>query len=189
MRRTWLIPLAVLSLAATAQPKAPAKSGSAAKPAPAKTTAAKPPVAAPGAFDAQNPQSFIDLLTQAGAKAQIARRDGDTVFATAVSKAAAFSLQFVGCTPQGRACKAVLLDLTLDRGAATLPQLNQFNQTSVMCRLYQDRSALHHVVYSAVLFKSDTAGDAAVQLQAWQGCIADGREFLKDPVAYLANAA
>ena len=186
MHRIWLLPLALLCLAAAPAPKVAVKP--APKPAPAKASAAKPAPAS-SAFDAQNPQGFIDLLSQAGAKAQIARRDGDAVFVTATSKAAAFSLQFVGCTPQGRACKAVLLDHTLDRGAVSLTQLNQFNQTSVMCRLYQDRSGLHHVVYSAVLFKSDTAPDAAVQLQAWQGCIADGRDFLKDPVAYLANAA
>ena len=178
--RLLLVLLAVPCLAATPVPKAIPKP--VAKP-------VRSPVVAGAAFDAQNPQSFIDLLSQAGAKSQIARREDDTVFVTAASKAASFSLQFVGCTPQGRACKAVLLDLTLDRGAVSLAQLNQFNQTSVMCRIYQDRSALHHVVYSAVLFKSDIRADAAVQLQAWQGCIADGREFLKDPAAYLANAA
>ena len=186
MHRIGLLPLALLCLAAAPTPTAAVRP--APKAVPTKAPAAKP-APAPSAFDAQNPQGLIDLLSQAGAKAQIARRDGDTVFVTATSKAAAFSLQFVGCTPQGRSCKAVLLDHTLDRGAVSLAQLNQFNQTSVMCRLYQDRSSLHHVVYSAVLFKSDTAADAAVQLQAWQGCIADGREFLKDPVAYLANAA
>jgi hypothetical protein len=45
------------------------------------------------------------------------------------------------------------------------------------------------VVYSALLFRTDSREDAAVQLQAWQGCIADAQDFLKDPVAYLANAA
>ena len=180
--RLLLALLAAQCMGATPAPKAAPKVL-------AKPAAVKSAVVAGNMFDAQNPQSFIDLLSQAGAKSQIARREDDAVFVTTASKAASFSLQFVGCTPQGRACKALLLDLTLDRGAVSLGQLNQFNQTSVMCRLYQDRSALHHVVYSAVLFKSDTRADAAVQLQAWQGCIADGREFLKDPAAYLANAA
>jgi len=34
-----------------------------------------------------------------------------------------------------------------------------------------------------------TREDASTHLQAWQGCLADARDFVKDPVAYLANAA
>jgi len=59
----------------------------------------------------------------------------------------------------------------------------------VMCRLYQDRGGQSHVVYSAILFKTMTRDDAATHLIAWQGCLADAADFLKDPVAYLANAA
>lgn len=176
-RRLLLLPCALLCLAAAAPAKAPPKPAA--------------PRAAPAtdSFDIQNPQTLIELLAQAGAKAQIARRDGDAVFATASSPIASFSMQFAGCSAQGRGCRAMLLDHTLERGQVSLPQLNQFNQTSVMCRLYQDRSGFQHVVYATVLFRSDSRADAAVHLQAWQGCIADARDFAKDPVAYLANAA
>lgn len=170
--RLLMIPFALAALAAApAANKAPAK-----------------PVA-PAAFDAQNPQGFMDLLSETGARAQTARREEDAVFVTVTSAAAAFSMQFAGCTTQGRTCRAVLLDHTLARGAVSPAQVNAFNQTSVMCRLYQDRAGFNHVTYSSLLFRSDTRQDAAVHLQAWQGCIADGREFVKDPVAYLANAA
>ena len=74
------------------------------------------------------------------------------------------------------------------RSPATTAQINAFNQTSVMCRLYQDKAGAPHVVYSAILFRSMTRDDAATHLLAWQGCLSDGLDFLKDPVAYLASA-
>ena len=98
-------------------------------------------------------------------------------------------MQFAGCTPQGRGCRAVLLDAGLARAIVSSAQINAFNQTSVMCRIYQDRAGLQHVLYSAILFKSLSRSDAETHLQAWQGCLADAHDFLKDPVAYLANSA
>lgn len=170
-----LVPAAALCLAA-----APAQ-----KPAP--KAAARPP-AAP-AWDAQSPQALIELLTAAGAKAQVARREEDTVFATVTSTAANFSVQFAGCNAQGRACQAVLFDALLPTGSPTLAQVNGFNQTSVMCRLYQDRTGKAHVLYSSILARADTRDSLRTHLAAWQGCLVEGRDFVKDPVQYLANAA
>lgn len=174
-----LLPAALLCLAAAPAPKAPAAKPASARPAPA--------AAAP--FDAQNPQGLMEILGSAGAQAQTRSRDGDSVFVAVTSTAANFSMQFAGCAPQGRGCRAVLLDAALDRTSVTGVQINAFNQTSVMCRIYQDRSGVQHVLYSAILFRSMTREDASTHLQAWQGCLADGRDFVKDPVAYLANAA
>jgi len=183
LRALLIVPAALACLAAAPAPKAP----------PAKTPAAKAPPAkaAPPAtpFDATNPQSLMDLLGSAGANVQTSRKEEDAVFVAVTSTAAAFSLQFAGCNPQGRACRAVLLDGPMAKSPATTAQINAFNQTSVMCRLYQDRTGVPHVLYSAILFRSMTRDDAATHLLAWQGCLADGRDFLRDPVAYLANAA
>ena len=131
----------------------------------------------------------MSILDAAGARAQTGRREEDAVFVTVTSAAANFSMQFAGCSPQGRACRAVLLDSAMERSPANVVQINAFNQTSVMCRVYQDRAGVPHVLYSAILFRSMTRDDAATHLQAWQGCLADARDFLKDPVGYLANAA
>lgn len=176
-----LLPAALLCLAAGPAPKAPA----------AKTAPARPAVAttAPVPFDAQNPQGLMDILGSAGAQVQTRLRDGDSAFVAVTSTTANFSMQFAGCTPEGRGCRAVLLDAVLDRASVTGGQVNAFNQTSVMCRIYQDRSGAQHVLYSAMLFRSMTREDGSNHLQAWQGCLADGRDFVKDPVAYLANAA
>ncbi len=152
--------------------------------------AAAPANVVPGApFDAQNPQAIMDLLAAAGAKVQTKGRQDDAVYVTVTSTAANFSMQFAGCTPQGRACRAVLLDSLLDRTAVTGAQINGFNQTSVMCRIYQDRASQTHILYSALLSRTMNRDDAMGHLGAWQGCLADGHDFLKDPVAYLANAA
>ena len=120
---------------------------------------------------------------------QTTRREADAVFVTVSSTMATFSMQFAGCNAQGRACRAVLLDGQLERSPITSAQVNAFNQTSVMCRLYQDKAGLPHVLYSAILFRTMTRDDAATHMLAWQGCLSDGRDFLRDPVAYLANAA
>lgn len=183
-----MVPVALMCLAA-----APTKPVGAPRPPPAKASPAKPAptrvIAPVGDFDAQNPQGLMDLLGAAGAKVQTRSREVDTVFVAVTSKAAAFSMQFAGCSPQGRACRAVLLDAALDRATVSGAQINGFNQTSVMCRIYQDRAGVQHVLYSAVLFKTSSRDDLATHLQAWQGCLADAHDFLKDPVAYLANSA
>jgi hypothetical protein len=188
-RHALLILPALLCLAAAPAPKTPPAKAAPAKAATSKPATARPAASPAGPFDAQNPQSLMDLLTAAGAKAQSSRREEDSVFVTVTSTAANFSMQYAGCTPQGRGCKAVLLDGALERSSATGAQINAFNQTSLMCRIYQDRAALPHVAYSAMLFRSTSREDAATHLLAWQGCLADAHEFLRDPVAYLANAA
>lgn len=195
--RALLLLSAVLTCAAapaaaqpTARPaaaKAPAPKAAPAKTPPAKAPAAK---AAPaGPFDATNPQGIMDILGAAGAKVQTGRKEEDAVFVTVTSPAANFSMQFAGCNPQGRACRAVLMDSAMSKSTATVSQINAFNQTSVMCRIYQDKGGAPHVLYSAILFRTMTRDDAGAHLLAWQGCLADGTDFLRDPVAYLSSAA
>lgn len=180
-RALILLPAALACLAAAPAPKTPAP-----KAPPAKAAAKAAPTAA---FDATQPQGLMEILGAAGAKVQTQRREEDAVFVAVTSPVAAFSLQFAGCNAQGKACRAVLLDSALPRSPATVGQMNAFNQTSVMCRLYQDRAGLPHVVYSTLLFRTMSRDDAGGHMLAWQGCLADAGEFLKDPVAYLAAAA
>ncbi|RAK64287.1 YbjN domain-containing protein [Phenylobacterium kunshanense] len=169
MRRLILIPAALACLAAAPAPKTPP---------------AKAPV-----FDVQNPQTLTGLIAELGAKTTMGRREEDSVFVTATSAAANFSLQFAGCDANGRACRAALFDSVIDGGAPTLGQVNGFNQTSVFCRIYQDKAGKPHAIYAAMLVKSDTRDSAMTHLAAWQGCLGEAREFVRDPVAYLANAA
>jgi hypothetical protein len=197
MKRHALLILAALACTAAAAPakappsKAPAKPAAAAPAAkaPAAKAAPAPKSAAPaGPFDAQNPQSLIELLTLAGARAQTGRKDEDSVFVTVTSTASNFSVQFVGCDRQGRKCQAAVFD-DMEAGAPTLAQINGFNQASATCRVYLDKSPKAHVLYSALLLKTDTRDSAMTHLAAWQGCIVEGRAFLADPVRYLAEAA
>lgn len=185
-RTLLLLPAALLCLAAAPAPKTPPAKASPAKVAPAKP-AAKPPAAGP--YDAQNPQGLMEILGAAGAKVQTSRKEADAVFVTVTSTAANFSLQFAGCNPQGRACQAALFDSLLDGGSPTLAQVNGFNQTSVFCRIYQDKTGKAHATYAALLVKSDTRDSALTHLAAWQGCLGEARGFVRDPVAYLAEAA
>lgn len=128
----------------------------------------------------------MGVLDAAGAKAQTTRREDDAVLVAVDSAVAAFSMQFVGCEA-GRACRAVLLDSPLE-GAPTLAQINAFNQSSATCRIVQLRVGGVHVVYSTLLFASTTRTDAATHLAAWQGCLANARDFARDPVRFLAEA-
>ena len=160
-----------------------------------KAAKAPPAKAAPGVkaapkpgFDVRDPASLIALLGSAGAKAQVARKDEDAVLLTVQSVAANFSIQFADCDRQGRACKAAFFDLMAGRASPPIGQLNAFNQSSVMCRAYQDKTGKPHVVYSTLLFADDTRQHATTQLAAWQGCVGEFGVFLKDPNAYLAAA-
>lgn len=178
LRPLLLIPAALALLAA-----APAGRPTASK-APAARATQKA-----AAFDARNPKGMIELITSAGGAAGPMRRDTDAVFVTVTAAAANFSVQFAGCDAAGRLCQAALFDTQLDGGSPTLSQLNGFNQTSVVCRLYQDKAGKPHATYAALLMRTDTRDSASLHLAAWRGCMAEAGLFLRDPVAYLANAA
>ncbi|MDB5445393.1 MAG: hypothetical protein JWQ97_710, partial [Phenylobacterium sp.] len=137
----------------------------------------------------RDPASLVTLLASLSAKAEIARREGDAVFLTVTSSTEIFSAQFAGCDANGRNCQALLFDRKGDVGAPSLTELNGFNQTSVMCRLYQDKGGKPHVEYSALLFQSDGRAELIMHLNAWRGCIGDFNAFQKDPAGFLAGAA
>jgi hypothetical protein len=153
--------------------------------APKPVTRAKPAAA----VDVRDPASLVAILASLDAKAEVARRDGDAVFLTVTSPTEVFSAQFAGCDPQGRTCQALLFDRLGGGGAPTQAQLNSFNQTSMMCRLYQDKAGRPHVMYSALLFARDGRPEMLTHLNAWRGCIGDFNAFLKDPAGFLAGAA
>jgi hypothetical protein len=172
---------------ATPKPKPPppaaAAAAAAAKPPPAK------PVTSPIAdFDARNPSSVMALLNLGGAKATLVKRDTDAVLLNVNSVAANFTVLFAGCDAQGRTCKALQFDYADDKPGPTFAQVNAFNQTSALCRAYEDRSSRTHVVYSTLLFADDPYEHFRIQTLAWTGCIGDFRNFLKDPSGYLASA-
>ncbi|HEY8574196.1 hypothetical protein [Phenylobacterium sp.] len=179
-----LLVLALLTAAAAPAAKAPTPKAAAAKAAPpAKAPAPKPAAA----FEPGDPSSLVGLLNAAGARAQLGQRAQDTVQVAATSPAANFSVLFVGCSAQGRDCQAAVYDSPLP-GSANLQQINGFNQSSAMCRGYQDRAGRPHVVYSVLTFASTTREQTLAQLGGWQGCLADFARFLKDPTSYLAEA-
>jgi len=163
----------------SAPAKAPAKAG------PAKS-AAKP--AAEPFFDARDPAMMVPLLASAGAKAEIAHKEADSVFLSVTSKTVAFTTQFAGCDAQGRKCAVALFDSAAVAGSPTLAQINSYNQTSAMCRGYQDKAGKAHILYSSLLFPDDSRSRVLQQLAAWRGCLAEFHDFTADPVAYLAAA-
>jgi hypothetical protein len=178
--------LAAPALAAPAKPaKAPA--APAAKPAAQKPAPAKP-VSPIADFDARNPLSVIAILNASGGKATLAHKEEDSVVLTFNSVAANFSVQFAGCDAQGKACKAVQFDSVVEQPGPSFAQMNAFNQTSALCRGYEDKTGKPHVLYSTLLFADDPYDHFRTEMQAWTGCIADFRNFLKDPNGYLASA-
>ena len=128
------------------------------------------------------------MLGTIGATASVSHKEDDAVLVAVTSTAANFSAQYAGCDTQGRACRAVLFDNLTDQAGPTFAQLNAFNQTSAMCRGYEDRAGKPHVIYSTLLFADDGRDRMKVQIAAWTGCIAEFRAFLKDPNGYLAAA-
>ncbi len=181
-KTTALIAAAVLATGAAPAPKAAAPKPAAAKPAAKAKTPPSP------AFDASDPANMVALLSAAGATASIAHTEADAVFLTVASTAANFSVQYAGCDAQGRKCRAVLFDNATEKASPPLGQLNAYNQTSAMCRGFMDKAGKAHVIYSTLVFADDSRARTVSQLAAWQGCIAEFRDFLKDPTAYLASA-
>jgi hypothetical protein len=180
LRKTCaLAVVAILTSAAAPASKAPPAKAPPARPAPAATAAA---------FNAQDPASLIALLATLDAKAEIAGRDGDAVQLKVTSPAGGFTVQFAGCNAQGKACSAAQFDAAAERTAPTLAQVNGFNQSSLTCRITQDRSGKPHILYSTLLFAGDTRQEGLTQIAAWRGCLADFGAFLKDPPGYLAVA-
>jgi hypothetical protein len=186
-----LIAAAILTMGAAHKPAAPKAAAPAAKAGPAK------PAPAPAAgkfvspvadFDARNPTSVMAVLNSGGGKASLLQKDADTVLVGFVSLAANFTLQFEACDAQGRACKAIEFDSIVEQPGPTFAQLNAFNQTSVMCRGYEDKAGKPHVVYSTLLFADAPYEHFRTQMLAWTGCIGEFRNFLKDPNGYLASA-
>jgi hypothetical protein len=188
LRQTLAKPLALALVAVTCMAAAPKP---AQKPVDKPAAHAAKPAAgsARSPIDARDPAGLVSLLAGLSAQAQVARRDGDAVFLTVTSPTEAFSAQFAGCDAQGRNCQAVLFDRQGGEGAPTLAQLNAFNQTSVMCRLYQDKGGRPHVEYSALLFPKDGRAELMMHVNAWRGCLGDFNGFMKDPAGFLAGAA
>ena len=168
----------------------------AAKPAAHKPpVAGKPPVveqaapAAPvGPFDARDPASLTALLGSLAAKAETASKDKSGVLLKVTSPAGGFTAQFDGCNQQGRNCQAVQLDAQAEARTASITEVNGFNQSSLACRIVQDKAGKPHVLYSTLVFASTTRADMLTHVNAWRGCLADFSTFLKDPPGYLASA-
>jgi len=155
--------------------------------APAKPPPAKPVATPVAPTDPQNPQTLIALLATLGAKASVSERAEDTVQFKVETPHYGFGGHFAGCDRQGRKCKAVAFT-TQAATTPTLAELNGFNQTSLTCRAWQDKAGKPHVMYAALLSPTDNEAVLKTHLGAWQGCLAEFGDFLKDPKAYLASA-
>jgi hypothetical protein len=185
LRTLILIGAALATTSAAAAPKpAPHKAAPAVKP------AAAPAAATPtgGPFDAREPGNLIALLGSLDAKAQVASRDKDGVLIKVTSPVGGFDAQYAGCNQQGHVCAGLQFDASAEAKTATLAEINGFNQSSLACRIYQDKTGKPHVVYSSLVFASSSRQDMLMHINAWRGCISDFGGFLKDPPGYLASA-
>jgi hypothetical protein len=180
--------LALTAALAIAAPATAATRPATHKPAAPKPAPTAPAPGASGPFDAREPASMIALLAGLGASAQVASHDNDAVLLKVSSPVGAFSVQFSGCNPQGHACAGFLLDAAADAKTATTAEINGFNQSSLVCRIVQDKAGKPHVLYSSLVFASSTRQDMVTHVNAWRGCLADFGAFLKDPPGYLAAA-
>jgi hypothetical protein len=141
-----------------------------------------------GPFDARDPASLIALLGSMNAKATVASRADGAVKLEVATPSFSFGAQFVDCSTAGTACRGLAFTTSSDEQHATLVQLNAFNQTSITCRVFQDKAGKPHVVYSTLLSPSDTREEMRTHLGVWQGCLASFGAFLSDPNGYLASA-
>lgn len=140
------------------------------------------------AFDARDPAGLIALLAAAQATASVVNRTDESVLLKVTTPAYAFNADFAGCERSGRNCKALLLHTSSAKSIGTLAELNAFNQSSIACKVFQDRVGKPHVSYAAIVTAQDSRETLRAHLSAWQGCLASFGEFLADPQGYLAIA-
>jgi hypothetical protein len=153
-----------------------------------KAAAAKSAPGVGGAFDPRDPDSLVALLGSMDANATVAQRNESTVKLQVATPNYSFGAEFVDCSAGGKGCKGLAFTASSQDQRATLAQLNSFNQTSITCRLFQDRAGKAHVLYSTLLSAGDTREEMRTHLGAWQGCLASFGAFLQDPNGYLATA-
>lgn len=144
--------------------------------------------AKPVVYDPQDPQSLTALLAEMDAKAEVVTKGEDEVLLRVTTPVFGFAARFAGCDRQGRKCQALAFSTQSSGPSPNLIQLNAFNQTSLTCRVWQDKAGKANVMYSALISPRATAEDARTHVGAWQGCLASFGEFVKDPAAYLASA-
>jgi hypothetical protein len=170
------------AIAALALGAAPIAAPAQTKPAPKAA-----PKAATARFDAREPASLIALLGSMDAKAEVSRKSDEEVHLNVGTAGLAFRAQFAGCET-GKACKALAFTAAAEKRTATLAQVNNFNQTSMLCRAYQDKTGKMNVVYATLVGASDTREDMKMHIGAWQTCLGAFGQFLQDPTGYLAAA-
>jgi hypothetical protein len=190
-KRVRHAPAKATAVAAKDTAKTPAieKAETSAKPAAARTSAKSPAkTGAEGPFDARDPASLIALLGSMDAKATVASREDGGVKLEVATPNFSFGAQYVDCSAAGTGCRGLAFSTSSAEQHATLVQLNAFNQTSITCRVFQDKAGQPHVVYSTILSPSDTREEMRNHLGVWQGCLASFGAFLTDPNGYLAAA-
>ena len=171
-----------------------AKTPAAEKAATSAKSTTKSPVKSPaksgpeGPFDARDPASLVALLGSMDAKATVASRADGVVKLQVATPSFSFGAQYVDCSAAGTGCRGLAFSTSSAEQHATLVQLNAFNQTSITCRVFQDKAGKPHVVYSTLLSPSDTREEMRNHLGVWQGCLASFGAFLSDPNGYLAAA-
>lgn len=162
--------------------------GAAPKPKPPPAMAPKASPAKPPAFDARDPASLVALLAILDAKAEVAAKVEDGVLVRVSSPAGGFLAQYAGCNAQGRGCSGLQFDASAEQRTSTLAEINGFNQSSLACRIYQDKAGKPHVLYSTLVFAGDSRQEMLTHISAWRGCLGEFGAFLKDPPGYLASA-
>lgn len=150
------------------------------------TTAAL--AAEPAAFDARDPAGLSAVLASMDATATVAQKTEGSVYLNVTTPAYGFGVQFAGCDAKGKACQGLAFSTASESRTATLAQINGFNQTSINCRVFQDKGGKAHVSYSTLLSASDTRDEMKMHIGAWQGCVGSFGAFLADPPGFLAEA-
>ena len=139
-------------------------------------------------FDARDPAALTTVLASMEATATVARKTDDAVYLNVKTPAYAFGVQFAGCNDKGKACQGLAFSTASETRTATLAQINGFNQTSINCRVFQDKGGKPHISYSTLLSASDTRDEMRMHIGAWQGCVGSFGAFLADPPGFLAEA-
>src|SRR5690606_25828788 len=150
--------------------------------------AAAAPIAAPAQtaqkkFDARDPASLIDFLAATDAKAEVVRKNEDEVHLSVSTSGLAFGAQFAGCEANGKVCKALAFTAASEKRGATLAQVNGFNQTSLRCRVYQEKAGKMNGGFATLAGARVTREDLRMHMCDWQTRLGASGQYMLDPSA------
>ena len=129
-----------------------------------------PAMAQEEAMSPRDPSSWISILADMQARAELHSRDAGAVRLDVITPGGIFGAEFLGCGEQGRECRAARFTATLGERPVSDEELNTFNDQEVLCRAVRHEGKID-VRYGLLISDQYLPADMKAHVGVWQGCL------------------